>query len=165
MLNGVDINCSDDAAFRIEQADKVFLTLAEGTENSLTSGAEYSENALADNTGGAIYAHDDLTINGSGSLRVTAGYKHGIDANDELVITGGSISIEAPGDGLHVNEGLRIENAALTVKAGDEGAHVQGAEALLYIASGSISIDSTGAGLKSVCICIDGRHVQPSVRG
>ena len=161
MLNGVEINCSDDAAFRIEQADKVFLTLAEGTENSLTSGAEYSENALADNTGGAIYAHDDLTINGSGSLRVTAGYKHGIDANDELVITGGSISIEAPGDGLHVNEGLRIENAVLTIKAGDEGAHVQGTEALLYIASGSLSIDSTGAGLKSVCdLRIDGGTIQ-----
>jgi len=149
MLNGVDINCSDDAAICVEQADKVFLTLAEGTENSVTSGAEYSETALADNTGGAIYTHDDLTVNGSGSLRVTAAYKHGIDANDELVITGGDISIEAPGDGIHVNEGLRIENAAVTIKAGDEGVNVQGPEALLYIASGSFNIDSTGTGLKS----------------
>ena len=151
MLNGVDISCSDDAAIRVEQADKVFLTLAEGTENSVTSGAVYSETALADNTGGAIYTHDDLTVNGSGSLRITAAYKHGIDANDELVITGGDISIEAPGDGIHVNEGLRIENAALTIKAGDEGVNVQGPEALLYIASGSFDIDSTGAGLKSAC--------------
>ena len=36
-LNGVTLNCSDDACLRIDQADKVFLTLAEGTENSFTS--------------------------------------------------------------------------------------------------------------------------------
>ena len=148
MLKGVDITCADDAAIRVEQADKVFLTLAEGTENSLTSGAEYSETALADNTGGAIFSHDDLTINGSGALKLTAAYKHGIDVNDELVITGGKLSIDAPGDGIHANDGLRIENAALTIKAGDEGAYVQGPEALFYIASGSMEIDSTGAGLK-----------------
>lgn len=149
MLNGAEIHCEDDACLRIEQADKVFLTLAEGTDNSLTSGAEYAEAALADNTGGAIFSHDDLTINGSGSLRVTAAYKHGIDVNDELVITGGTITVDAPQDGIHVNDGLFIEEAALTVRAGDEGLNLQGPEALLYIASGTIDIESGGAGIKS----------------
>lgn len=149
MLNGADISCSDDAPIRIEQADKVFLTLAEGTENSLTGGEAYSESALADNVGGALFSRDDLTVNGSGTLRITAGYKHGIDANDELVITGGRIVIDAPGDGIHVNEGFRCENAALTVRAGDEGIHVQGNEAELCITSGSFDIESAGAALKS----------------
>ena len=148
MLNGASVSCSDDAAIRIEQADKVFLTLAEGTENSLTSGDTYSESALADNVGGALFSRDDLTVNGSGSLHITAGYRHGIDANDELVITGGEISIEAPGDGIHVNEGFFCENAALTVRAGDEGVNVQGTEAELCVTSGSFDIDSTGAALK-----------------
>ena len=71
-LNGVTITSSDDAAIRVNQADKVFLTLAEGTENTVTSGETYSEAALADKTDGAIFAHDDLTINGSGALTVTA---------------------------------------------------------------------------------------------
>ena len=148
MLNGASVSCSDDAAIRIEQADKVFLTLAEGTENSLTSGDTYSESALADNVGGALFSRDDLTVNGSGSLHITAGYRHGIDANDELVITGGEISIEAPGDGIHVNEGFFCENAALTVRAGDEGVNIQGTEAELCVTSGSFDIDSTGAALK-----------------
>ena len=92
-LNGVTITCSDDAAIRVNQADKVFLTLAEGTENTVTSGETYSEAALADKTDGAIFAHDDLTINGSGALTVTAAYKHGIAANDSLRITGGKITV------------------------------------------------------------------------
>lgn len=149
MLNGADIRCSDDAPIRIEQADKVFLTLAEGTENSLTGGEAYSESALADKVGGVLFSRDDLTVNGSGTLRITAGYKHGIDANDELVISGGRIVIDAPGDGIHVNEGFRCENAALTIRAGDEGIHVQGNEAELCITSGSFDIESAGAALKS----------------
>ena len=149
MLSGADISCSDDAPIRIEQADKVFITLAEGTENSLTGGEAYSESALADKVGGALFSRDDLTVNGSGTLRITAGYKHGIDANDELVITGGRIVIDAPGDGIHVNESFCCENAALTIRSGDEGIHVQGEEAELCITSGSFDIESGGAALKS----------------
>ena len=148
LLNGVDISCSDDACLRVEQAEKVFLTLADGTQNSMTSGAAYSEAALADNTGGVIFSHDDLTVNGSGSLTLTAAYKHGIDVNDELTITGGSITIDAPQDGIHVNDGLNIEEASLKIRAGDEGLNLQGPDTLLYIASGSFDIDSTGAAVK-----------------
>ena len=43
------------------------MTLAAGTENAVTSGETYSAAALADKTDGAIFSHDDLTINGPGS--------------------------------------------------------------------------------------------------
>ena len=79
-LEGVDVTCSDDACLIVDQADKVFLTLAAGTENSFTGGENYSAAALEDNTGSVIFAHDDLTINGSGSLTLKAGCGHGIDA-------------------------------------------------------------------------------------
>ncbi len=148
LLEGADISRTDDACLRVEQADKVFLTLAPGTENSMTSGAEYSEAALNDNTGGAIFSRDDLTINGSGTLTVTAAYKHGIDVNDELVITGGKITVEAPQDAIHANDGFCLEKASLTLRAGDEGVNVQGPESRLYIASGRIGVESGGAALK-----------------
>ena len=142
VLNGVDITCSDDACIRVNEADKVFLTLAEGTENTLTSGETYSEAALADGADGAIFAHDDLTINGSGSLTVTVGYKHGIAANDDLVITGGTITVTAPQDAIHVNDSLRIMAASLTLDAGDDGIAVSKEGGCLYVESGSITITS-----------------------
>ena len=141
-LDGVNITSSDNACIRVEEADKVFLTLAEGSENFLTSGAEMSEAALADGTGGAIFAKDDLTINGSGSLTITAAYKHGIDANDDLIITGGTISVTAPKDGLHANDSLRIMNADLTVSAEDDGLVVANEGGYLVIDSGTIRITS-----------------------
>lgn len=155
-LNGVHINCSDDACLRIDQADKVFLTLAEGTENSFTSGSTYSEEALEDNTGGVIFSHDDLTINGSGSLTITAEYKHGIDVNDALVIAGGNITITDPQDGIHVNDSFRFANASLTVDAGDDGIH---SDKELYVESGSILIHSCVEGLEALTIDVAGGDI------
>ena len=155
-LNGVTVNCSDDACLQIDQADKVFLTLAEGTENAFTSGSSYSEEALSDNTGGTIFSHDDLTVNGSGSLTVTAGYQHGFDVNDSLVITGGNITISAPQDGIHVNDSFRFEEASLTIDAGDDAVH---SDDELYIESGTILIASCYEGLEAITIDIAGGDI------
>ena len=155
-LNGVTVRCSDDACLRVDQADKVFLTLAEDTENSFSSGTVYSEEALADNTGGTIFSHDDLTINGSGSLSITAGFKHGIDVNDSLVITGGTITITAPQDGIHVSDSLRFMEASLTIDAGDDAVH---SDDELYIESGTVLINSCYEGFEAVTIDIAGGDI------
>lgn len=151
-LNGVTITCSDDAAIRVNQADKVFLTLAEGTENTVTSGENYSEAALADKTDGAIFAHDDLTINGSGALTVTAAYKHGIAANDSLRITGGKITVTAPADTIHVNDSLHITGAAITLSAGDDAIHSDTSVAIL---GGSITVNTCNEGIEAPEILIE----------
>lgn len=155
-LNGVSVTCADDACLRIDQAEKVFLTLAEGTDNTFTSGETYSEEALADNTGGVIYAHDDLTINGTGNLTITAGYKHGIDANDSLVITGGNITITAPQDGIHVNDGFSFTSANLTIDAGDDGIH---SDTFIYTEGGTILVNSCYEGLEAKTIDITGGDI------
>ena len=149
LLDGVEINCSDDACIQVDQADKVFLTLAEGSQNILTSGSAYSDTALSDGTDGAIFAHDDLTINGSGSLAVTAQYSHGISANDDLVITGGTITISAVEDAIHVNDSIRIKDAAITVTAGDDGLLTSNEveNGYLYIESGTLDITASGDGI------------------
>ena len=151
-LNGVSITCSNDAAIRINQADKVFLTLAAGTENTVTSGETYSAAALADKTDGAIFSHDDLTINGSGALTVTAAYKHGIAANDSLRIAGGTITVTAPSDTIHVNDSLHITGASLTLSAGDDALRCDTSIAIL---GGDITVNSCSEGIESPEILIE----------
>lgn len=148
-LDGVTVTCSDDACIRVDQADKVFLTLAAGSENSLTSGESYSEAALADGTNAVIFTHDDLTINGSGSLTVTAGYQHGITAKDDLVITGGTISVKAPQDGLHVNDTVRLTGMNLTIAAGDDAIH---SDTEVDILGGTVMITACYEGIEAVII-------------
>lgn len=158
LFNNVSIHCNDYAAVQIEQADKVFLTLADGTENTLSSGAEYNSDAVSSGIDGTIYSRDDLTINGSGALNVTAEYQHGIVCNDDLVITGGSINVEAVQDGLHANDSIRIKDSDITVSAGDDGITVSNDDetAYLYVESGNINILSCYEGLEAIDVTIAG---------
>lgn len=156
LLNGVDVYCSDDACLRVENAEKVFLTLAAGTENRMESGETYSQTALDDNTGGTIFAHDDLTINGSGSLDIVANYKHGVDANDDFKITGGTITVTAPEDGLHVNDSFRLVNASLTISVGDDGIH---SDTDIYIESGTLLITECYEGVEAPIIEVAGGDI------
>lgn len=161
LLDGVSLHCEDDAALRVEQAGKVFLTLAEGTENAISSGEAYSEAAVAANVDGAVYSRDDLTINGAGSLSVTAAYRHGVVCNDDLVITGGTVTVSAVQDGLHAHDSVRIRDADITVSAGDDGITASNDEgtSLLYVASGTIRIPACYEGLEAVSVTIAGGDI------
>ncbi|HAG68816.1 MAG TPA: hypothetical protein DCL38_02450 [Lachnospiraceae bacterium] len=157
MLDGINVYKEDDAALRINQADKVFLTLAEGSENHLESGAQYSDEAIDQGSGGTIFSRDDLTINGSGALSIKAAYKHGIDANDDLVISGGIISVDSASDGLHVNDAFKFRDAGLTIKAGDDGIH---SDIDIIVSEGSINISDCYEGLEAKNIDISGGSIE-----
>ena len=126
--NGVMTVRFEDAALE-KNVEAGMLVTVGGTASPIVSvgvGADgrafaQAETALADGTDGVIFAHEDLTINGSGSLTVTGGWKHGISANDDLVITGGTITVEAATDAIRANDSLRIKDADITVTAGDDG--------------------------------------------
>lgn len=148
MLNGASLRCTDSACIDVEQADKVFLSLAEGTENSLITTGFSAEKQTA-GVDGALFSRDDLTINGTGSLLVTAEAEHGIVCNDELVITGGSLAVTAAGDGLHANDGLRIMAAELNLTAGDDGISLTAPESELYFESGNLTVTATGDGINA----------------
>lgn len=158
MLDGVSIHCEDGAALLVEQADKVFLTLGDGTENTLSSGSSYNENAVSSGVDGTIYSRDDLTVNGTGSLHVTAEYQHGIVCNDDLVITGGTLDVTAAQDAIHANDSVRICNADLTLSAGDDGITASNDEgtSFIYVESGVITIPNCYEGLEAIQITIAG---------
>lgn len=125
MLNGVDISCSDGPCMDVEQADKVFLTLAEGSTNSMAA-TGFSSEAQEAGKDGTVFARDDLTVNGTGSLTVNAPASHGIVGNDDLVIAGGSVTVTAAQDALHANDGMNIAGALLLLTAGDDGIALTG---------------------------------------
>ena len=149
-LNQASVHCSDDSCFQILQARKVFLTLADGTDNTLSSGAVFSGEAEKAGRHGTLFASDNLTINGSGSLTVTGQYRHGIEANDNLIITGGHIKVTAPVDGLSVNDGLRICNADVVIRSEDDGIVVKTYETgSFYLASGTLDISCPDDGIRA----------------
>ena len=152
VLDGAELYCADDAAFRVDNAEKVYLLTAKNSINTIKSGSGTSPACAAAGRDGAVYSRDDLTLNGEGSLTVETEYTHGIVCNDNLVIAGGSINVAAVEDGINVNDSVCLKNAELTIKAGDEGIAVTNdsdGKGTYYGESGTVTIDATGKGVKS----------------
>lgn len=124
VLDGVSITCPDSAPIYVKQADKVFLTLADGTTNTVTDGATYPLVDGEDEPHAAIFSKSDLTINGAGALTVTANYNNGITSKDDLVITGGTITVTAVNDGLRGRDSVAIHDGAFVINV-DQGDGIQ----------------------------------------
>ena len=153
VLNGVEINSATSAALYILEADKVFVTLAAGTENSLSNGGSFT--AIDDNNiDGALFSKQDLTLNGAGSLTVTSPAGHGIVCKDDLVITGGAYTVTAASHGLDANDSVRITgDTAITVDAGKDGIHAENNDdaslGFVYIAAGRLDLEAEGDGVSA----------------
>ena len=153
VLSGADITSSTSAAIYALEADKVFVTLAEGTENTLTNGGEYI--AIDDNNIDAvIFAKTDLTLNGSGSLTINAQAGHGVVSKDELVITGGSYTITSASHGLSGKDSIAIADGTFAITSGKDGIHAENSDdtslGWLYIQDGSFTITAQGDAISAV---------------
>ena len=171
VLQNVSIDCSDHAALFIKQADKVFLTLAEGTENTLSSGSSYALGDDDSNVDGVIFSRADLTMNGSGSLAVNAAYKHAVVSKDDLVVTGGQYAIKAEnGGGLYGKDCVKITGGAFTIATGTDAIQANNAEkadqGYVYISGGTFDLTAgTDAVQAETVLRIDGGTFQISSGG
>lgn len=152
VLNGVDITSATSAAIYVLEADKVFITLAEGSENTLVNGGEYVD--IDDSSIDAvIFSKQDLTFNGSGSLSVTANAGHGIVGKDDVKFAGGAYDITAASHGICANDSIRIASGSFTVKAGKDGMQAENSDdsslGYIYIASGTFRIEAEGDGINA----------------
>ena len=121
VLSGVRITCSTSAPIHCKQADKLIVTLAEGTQNVLTDGESYVYAEGEDEPDACLFSKDDLTLNGSGSLTVTGNFANGIGTKDDLVITGGTYTITAAGDGLRGRDGVIVTGGVFDITCGNDG--------------------------------------------
>ncbi|MCQ2462938.1 MAG: carbohydrate-binding domain-containing protein [Clostridia bacterium] len=163
-LNGVSVNCENGAALCVEQAEKVFITLAQDSENAFSCGSSFLESETATGIDGAIFSRDDLTVNGTGSLTVKSEYQHGIVCNDVLVVSGGKVTVEAVQDAIHANDSVRIREAELDITAGDDAITAKNDEktSFIYVESGKINISSCYEGIESYKITVDGGEINIS---
>lgn len=164
VLDSVNINCDTSAALYVKAADKVFVTLASDSENTLSNTNDFV--AIDDNNIDAvIFSKDDLTLNGSGTLTVTAKYGHGIVSKDDLVITSGTYQITAAKHALSGQDSVRIADGILTLNAGTDGIHSENTDddtkGFIYIANGDISITADSDGFDAEeTLQVDGGNIE-----
>ena len=142
VFDGVSITAADYAAIYAKNADKVFVTLTEGTENTLTVSGDYVQTD-DNNVDAVIFAKCDLTLGGSGSLTVKDTTGHGIVSKDDLVVTGGTYTIDSQDHCLNGKDSVRIADGTFTLTCDEDGIHAGNddqQDSYIYIEGGDIDI-------------------------
>ncbi|MCI8824737.1 MAG: carbohydrate-binding domain-containing protein [Lachnospiraceae bacterium] len=116
VLNGVDVTCTNGAPLCVKSADKTVLTLADGSVNVFTDGANGNEEQNA-----CVFSKDDLAVNGTGTLTVNGNYNNGIGSKNDLEIISGTVNVTAVKNGLKGNDSVAVLTGDIHITAGKDG--------------------------------------------
>lgn len=160
VLNGAEIHNSSGPSIEIKEGEKVFVTLADGTQNSVTDGTAYTDTSEEAATA-ALFSRADLVINGSGSLIVEGQYKDGLASRDDLKIVSGTIEVHAVDDAIVGRDLLAVKDGTVTVEAGGDGLKstndAEEGKGNIAIEGGTFTIHTENDGLQAaVSLGVDG---------
>ena len=156
ILAGVEITTEGTAGIYAKTADKVFITLAENSVNTIQNTGAFV--AIDDNNiDGAIFSKCDLTLNAAGSgsetgkLIVKSEKGHGIVSKDDLKVVSGTYEISAGSHGISGKDSIRIADGNLTITCTNDGLHSGNDEdadkGYVYIENGNVTINAGDDGI------------------
>lgn len=146
-LNDISLINTTGAAINIQSGKRVFVTLADGTINSLTDGSSYNTPDGEDEKG-AFFSEGQLIFNGKGSLEVTGNKKHGIVSDDYIRFrTGTNIYITASnGHGIKTNDYVAIGGGVLNIEVSGTAKKGISTDGYVLVSGGRTTILTTGEG-------------------
>ena len=152
VLDNCSITSPQSAAIYVRQADKVFITTAEHSENTLANGGSFV--AMDDsNIDAVLFSKEDLTLNGAGTLTLLSPAGHGAVSKDSLTVAGGNYAITAASHGLEGKDDVCVANATLTIISGKDGIHVENEDdaslGYFYTAGSTFTITAQGDGISA----------------
>ncbi len=164
VLNGAEISSPNSPAVYVKQADKVFFTLAKGTENKLVDGDKYTFMDGESEIDATLFSRADTAINGEGKLTVIGTNKHGIISKDDLVITGGDINVRSKKVAVTGKDCVKIGGGNITLNAGSDGIRSDNNNdadrGFVYISAGNIDITAAKDGIQAEnALRIDGGNI------
>jgi hypothetical protein len=166
VLNNVSVTNASSPVIYVLSADKVFLTTAQGTENTLAvSGSFVSDSETGTKTDAVVYSKDDLVLNGLGTLNVISAYGNGITSKDDLKVTGGTWNIASALDALEANDSIAVCSGTFTISTNKDGLHCENDDALgfIWIGGGVWTVKAKSDGIQGTAyVQIDGGELTVS---
>ena len=166
VLDGVSVTSTDSAAILVRAAKKVWLTLADGTQNKLATSDSFAEDDEY-SIDGAVWCKSDLTINGTGALTVSSAEGHGIVCKDELALVSGDVEVEAARHAVQAQDAACVVAGTWSLTAGTDGIHCgdddDAEKGSVLIVGGTVSIDAASDGVDAANVLeVDGGEVTVS---
>lgn len=170
-LDGADITCLTDSAICLLQADELNLILTEGSRNRVVSGAESDRAAFNElSSGAAIFAEDDLDIQGTGALEIVGNLNNGITCKDDLKLKGGVLTVDAVHNGIRASESVTVSGGEISVTAGNDGVKTSSAnkanKGFILIEGGKLTVHAGGDGVAAETeLTVTGGELMISTQG
>lgn len=166
VLDGVSVTSSDSAAILVRAAKKVWLTLADGTQNELATSGSFTVDDEC-SIDGAVWCKSDLTINGTGVLKVSSAEGHGIVCKEELALVSGDVEVEAARHAVQAQDAACVVAGTWSLTAGTDGIHCgdddDAEKGSVLIVGGTVSIDAGSDGVDAANVLeLDGGEITVS---
>lgn len=153
VLDSVSLTHSGSSPLHMKKAGKTVLILPEGTSSTVSDTETYTFPDGEDEPNAAIFADDDLSILGSGSLTVNGNYYNAIGTKDILRIAGGSFTLTAVNDGLRGRDGVYIQGGTFDIQAGNDGVKANNdtdaEKGIIHISGGGFTIQAEHDGIQA----------------
>lgn len=164
VLDNASVVCADGPAVYVKNADKVLITLEDGSVNTFSDGTTYA----SDEANACVYSKDDLTINGGGSLTVKGGFNNGISTSNDLKIVSGDITVNAVNNAVKGKDSVSIGGGSVTVISDDDGIKcdndTETGEGTFFMGGGTLSITAADDGITAITsITVTGGKISFSV--
>ena len=123
IMDDLTISCANSAALYVKNAGCVYVEVPEGKIATLNDAATYEYAIPGENKPNAcIYAADDITFRGLGTLNVNANYNNGISCNNDIVFMSGHVSVKAKNNGIKGSASVSLMgNSKVTVTGCEDG--------------------------------------------
>jgi hypothetical protein len=146
----VNITCGGDGIKSDNEDDSTrgYVYIKEGTLNITANGDGIAAQTDALITDGTI-----SMVTGGGSSKTVSTSAKGIKAGVNVVIDGGTFSINSADDAVHSDGNLVVNDGTFTISTGDDAFH---GEYSLQMNGGTITIAKSYEGLESQAITING---------
>jgi hypothetical protein len=146
-LNNANITNLDGPAINLQSSKRAFVTLADGSTNTIADGLIYKAAGKEDQKG-TFFTEGQVIFGGTGTLNVVGNNKHGLAADDYIRVVSGTINItKTISDGIHTNDAFIMDGGKINIVAGTDGIETE--EGYIIINNGSLTIASGGEGIKA----------------
>ena len=121
VFNGFKVNNQNGPAVYAVSCDKLTITLADGSENSITDGTGYTFAEGQDEPDAALFSEADMSLNGNGTLSVTGNYADAIKCKKDLKFISGTYEINAVSEGIKGRNSVVIKDGTFRITSGETG--------------------------------------------
>lgn len=153
-LNGLKLKSGQGPAINYQAGKRLFLHLADGTENTLEDAATYADDiyyftgrsAATEDRKGCFFSEKAVVVSGKGKLTVQGNHNHAISVDNDFYLRPGPTIVVtgAAKNCLHCNDEIRFTGGyfyALNTAAGGKGIKT---DSTLVVDAGRLVINTSG---------------------